>query len=247
MVNNYYDDQEFFQAYSEILRSREGLTGAGEWESFKEMLPTLKDRYVLDLGCGQGWHCEYAIEAGAKKVVGIDLSHKMLDVARSKPNADNITYIQASVDELNTLEFESHEFDVVMSSLALHYLPNFDDIVGQVKEILTINGTFIFSIEHPVYTAHGSQDWVYDDNKEKLHWPVDQYSYEGERHTNFLGMDMTKYHRTLSHYLSVLIEHNFVIKGIDEPTPPDTMIDDYPEMKEELRRPMMLIVSARSK
>ncbi|WP_232754436.1 class I SAM-dependent methyltransferase [Macrococcoides caseolyticum] len=208
------------------------------------MLPNLEDAAVLDLGCGYGWHCQYAVKAGASKVVGIDVSQKMLKQAKQQPDADKITFLEQSMDEMN---FEPHEFEVVMSSLAIHYMPSFKDVVEQVKEVLTINGTFIFSIEHPVYTAEGSQQWIYDEEGNKLYWPVDNYYKEGERETNFLGEEVRKYHRTLSHYLSVLIDNNFVIKGIDEPEPSKDMLESNPEMKDELRRPMMLIISARRK
>lgn len=246
-MTNIYDDRRFFDKYSEMERSKMGLEAAGEWAAFKAMLPDLEGARVLDLGCGYGWHCEYAIEQGAEHVVGIDISEKMLARAKEQPNADRITYIQASLDELDDLDFEDHEFDVVMSSLALHYLPDFEEVVEAVKRILTINGTFIFSVEHPIFTAHGSQDWTYDEAGNKVSWPVDDYHREGERNTQFLGERVMKYHKTLSHYLSVLIDYNFVIKGIDEPVPTTQLMDEHPEMKDELRRPMMLIISARRK
>lgn len=247
MANNFYDDRSFFNKYSEMQRSQKGLEAAGEWESFKAMLPELKGAHVLDLGCGYGWHCEYAVQQGAERVVGIDISEKMLERARLQPHADKVTYMQGSLDHLEDLGFEPHEFDVVISSLALHYLPSFNDVVEAVKEVLTINGTFIFSVEHPIFTAHGSQDWTYDDAGNKMNWPVDNYHREGERQTQFLGEEIIKYHKTLSHYLSVLIDHNFVIKGIEEPVPSEQLLDEHPEMKDELRRPMMLLISARRK
>lgn len=244
MDNNMYDNRSLFDKYSEMERSKKGLEAAGEWESFKEMLPELKGAAVLDLGCGYGWHCQYAVEQGAEKVVGLDISEKMLERAQAQPDADRIIFINQSMDEL---DFEPHEFEVVMSSLAIHYLPSFKDVVEQVKEVLTINGTFIFSVEHPVFTAEGSQDWIYDEAGNKLFWPVDNYYKEGERETQFLGEEVRKYHRTLSHYLSVLIDNDFVIKGISEPEPSEKLLDEVPEMKDELRRPMMLIISARRK
>lgn len=244
MESNIYDNRSMFEKYSEMDRSVYGLEAAGEWDSFKALLPELKGAAVLDLGCGYGWHCQYAVEQGAEKVVGIDISEKMLERAKSQPAADKITFLNQSMDEL---DFEPYEFEIVMSSLAIHYLPSFKEIVEQVKEVLTINGTFIFSVEHPVFTAEGSQDWIYDEEGNKLFWPVDNYYKEGERETIFLGEEVRKYHRTLSHYLSVLIDNNFVIKGISEPEPSEQLLEHQPEMKEELRRPMMLIISARRK
>ncbi len=74
MKENKYDNPSFFDQYEKMLRSQLGLEGAGEWHALKTMLPDFKGKKVLDLGCGFGWHCRYAIENGAASVVGIDLS-----------------------------------------------------------------------------------------------------------------------------------------------------------------------------
>lgn len=86
MKENRYDDAVFFEKYSQVNRSRQGLSGAGEWGAFKKLLPDFAGKRVLDLGCGYGWHCMYAAEQGASSVVGIDLSERMLSVARENQN-----------------------------------------------------------------------------------------------------------------------------------------------------------------
>lgn len=55
MKENKYDDNIFFQKYSQMSRSQQGLAGAGEWETLRKLLPDFKDKRVLDLGCGYGW------------------------------------------------------------------------------------------------------------------------------------------------------------------------------------------------
>ena len=73
MKQNKYDDPAFFANYSQMARSIGGLDAAGEWPAFRALLPTLRDKTVLDLGCGFGWHCRYAREQQARAVVGVDL------------------------------------------------------------------------------------------------------------------------------------------------------------------------------
>ena len=82
MKENKYDNEQFFEKYGMMERSKKGLEGAGEWHELKKILPDFKDKTVLDLGCGYGWHCAYAIEQGANYVLGVDISKKMLEVDR---------------------------------------------------------------------------------------------------------------------------------------------------------------------
>lgn len=112
--------------------------------------------------------------------------------------------------------------------------------------MLKPNGTLIFTVEHPVFTSYGTQDWYYNEKGEILHFPVDNYYYEGKRTTVFLGEKVTKYHRTLTTYLNTLLSNGFIINQIVEPQPPKNMMN-IPSMKDEMRRPMMLIVSAKKR
>ena len=118
MKENKYDDPVFFEKYSHMSRSEQGLAGAGEWDTLKRMLPALKGRRVLDLGCGYGWHCIYAAQHGAAEVTGIDLSEKMLRVAREKTRLPQVTYRHMAIEDA---AFPAGSFDVVLLSL-IHIL-----------------------------------------------------------------------------------------------------------------------------
>lgn len=241
MKENKYDDPKFFEKYSQMSRSIEGLNAAGEWATLKTLLPDFQGKTLLDLGCGYGWHCIYAAEQGAERIVGVDLSEKMLETARAKTTDDRITYQRCAMEDI---EFEPESFDIVLSSLALHYVENFEIIVKKVHTILKPGGAFLFSAEHPVFTAYGTQDWYYDESGKILHFPVDNYYYEGKRTATFLGEEVVKYHKTLTTYLNSLLENGFEIRRIVEPQPTQEMIEAVEGMKDEMRRPMMLIVSA---
>ena len=71
MKENVYDKESFFEKYGEMLRSKEGLKGAGEWPTLEKILPDFEGKRTLDLGCRYGWHCMYAASKGASHVVGI--------------------------------------------------------------------------------------------------------------------------------------------------------------------------------
>ena len=244
MKENKYDNEKFFNEYKKMSRSVNGLSGAGEWHELKKMLPSFKNKRVLDLGCGFGWHCKYAIEQGAQSVIGVDLSENMLEEARKINNDNNIEYINMPIEDVN---YTKDSFDVVLSSLTFHYIKSFSDICNEVYDCLSKDGEFIFSVEHPVFTAEGSQNWYYDEDGNRLHWPVDNYYIEGQRTSIFLGEEVKKYHKTMTTYINTLIKNGFEITGVVEPMPEESMLKDNKEMQDELRRPMMLIISARKK
>lgn len=77
--------KHFFEEYAKMTHSQLGLAGAGEWHMLQPLFPDLQGKRVLDLGCGYGWHCKYAVEQGAAHMLGIDISHKMLDEAQCRP------------------------------------------------------------------------------------------------------------------------------------------------------------------
>ena len=189
MKENKYDNEVFFEKYLEMPRSKEGLMAAGEWHELKKMMPDFKDKRVLDLGCGFGWHCIYAVSNGARSVVGVDISKKMLEIAKSKTDSELIKYICMPMEDI---DFEEDSFDVIISSLSLHYVKSFEEILSKIKKCLVKGGDFVFSVEHPVFTAEGNQEWYYDNDGNKLHWPVDNYYKEGIRRANFLVEEVIK-------------------------------------------------------
>ncbi len=240
MKQNKYDDPDFFEKYSQMNRSVYGLAGAGEWPALRRMLPDLTGKRVLDLGCGFGWHCQYAIEQEAESVTGIDLSENML--RRAKEQTDpRIVYHRTSIEEA---DFAGQAFDVILSSLAFHYVEDFGAVAEKLGHWLVPGGYIVFTVEHPVFTASGHQDWDYGGDGSIRHFPVDRYFEEGIRNTVFLGEPVTKYHRTLTTYLGCLLQEGFTITGIVEPTPPEELLRTVKGMEDELRRPMMLMISA---
>ena len=77
MAQNIYDTPEFFEGYSQLPRSARGLEGAPEWPAIRALLPELRGKRIVDLGCGFGWFARWAMTQGAAGVLGVDLSENM--------------------------------------------------------------------------------------------------------------------------------------------------------------------------
>lgn len=240
MTQNIYDDPDFFTGYSRLERSRIGLGGMAEWPALQAMLPAMKGKRVIDLGCGYGWFCRWAQGAGAREILGIDVSEMMLARARTEAGQDRITYEQA---DLETLVLPEAAFDLAYSSLAFHYVEDLARLFATVHRALVPGGRFVFSIEHPIYMAPRHPGWRTDDQGRKF-WPLDAYLLEGPRITDWLAPGVVKQHRTMGTTLTLLIQNGFVLRHVEEWRPSDLQIAQRPEFSEELERPMFLLVAA---
>lgn len=239
-MSGIYDNKDFFDSYAEMPRSRQGLAGAGEWRQFKALFPDLSGKSVLDLGCGYGWHCKYAVQRGARRVLGIDLSERMIRAANERNADPKITY---RVCGLEDYDYPAGAHDCVVSNLVLHYVADLDAVFEWICRTLKPGGVFLLNIEHPVFTAGVGQDWIYNADGSPRHWPVDDYFCPGARVTRFLGQPVTKQHHTLTQILMGLIRAGFELQAVEEAMPDADMLS-MPGMPDELRRPMMLLVRA---
>ncbi|KAK0611880.1 S-adenosyl-L-methionine-dependent methyltransferase [Immersiella caudata] len=260
MSQNIYDTPEFFTNYSQLTRSVQGLDGAVEWPRLQSFLPNLTGARVVDLGCGMGWYCRWMRERGATSVRGIDLSQNMLNRAREMDitrDIDGITYERTDLDDIEAQrnlfpESENATIDVVFSSLAVHYLANLPQLVAHVHRVLKPGGVFVFSAEHPVFTAPSTPEIVEipvpkqsgdKPGEESIRrvWPLDDYHAEGLRVTNWLADGVRKYHRTVTSYVNILLDSGFELTGFNEwyPTKDELQVADHPNA---MIRPVFLLM-----
>lgn len=240
MTQNIYDTPEFFAGYSRLPRSVEGLAAAPEWPTLQSMLPDLQGQRVADLGCGFGWFCRWAREAGAASVQGLDVSENMLARARETTADPAIRYERA---DLETLALAEGVFDLVYSSLAFHYVENLRGLFEQVRRGLAPGGRFVFSVEHPMYTAPGRPGWTRDPAG-RLAWPVNRYSEEGARSTDWLAKGVIKRHRTLARYVNLLVESGFTLARLEEWSANADDVAAHPDWAGADERPSFLLMAA---
>ena len=240
MTQNIYDNDEFFAGYGRLPRSVQGLDGAPEWPALRALLPVLKGRSVVDLGCGYGWFCRWARENGASRVLGIDVSEKMLARARRDTDDPAITFRHA---DMEGLELPEGAFDLVYSSLALHYVERLAELLQAVHRALVPLGSFVCSVEHPVFTAPREQKWITGDDGRKI-WPIDRYLDEGPRTTDWLTKGVIKQHRMLGTYVDLLLASGFTLRRIVEWGPTESQVAAMPSLAQERERPAFLFLSA---
>jgi SAM-dependent methyltransferase len=240
MAQNVYDDDVFFAGYAGLPRSVAGLDAAPEWPALRALLPALPGKRVLDLGCGYGWFCRWAREQSAAEVLGIDVSEKMLARAAADTEDATIAYRRA---DLETLDLPAGGFDLIYSSLTLHYLADLHRLFAQVHTALAQGGNFVFSAEHPLYTAPLAPGWLLDAAGQKR-WPVDHYLDEGPRAPKWLGRRVEKYHRTLATWINLLLRSGFTLRHVEEWRPTKAQVAAQPSLADEYHRPTFVLIAA---
>lgn len=241
MTQNIYDKKEFFEEYSRLRRSIEGLDGASEWPALRAMLPAMGGLNVVDLGCGFGWFSRWSRANGAARVLGIDVSENMLHRARAETSDAAITYTRADMEHL---ELPASSFDLAYSSLAFHYIEDVRRLMTAIHQSLIPRGFLVFSVEHPIFMAPSEPKFSTTAAGRSV-WALDGYLDEGARITDWLAKGVVKYHRTLATWINTLIEVGFAISHVDEWGPTAEQIATHPDWADEHQRPPFLLISAR--
>ena len=237
---NIYDETRFFEGYKALRQNDTGLNGALELPALHRLLPDLSNLHVLDLGCGFGDFARFARKGGAASVTGIDVSARMLDEAARLTSDPAVSYWHGAIEDYVPA---AASFDLVVSSLALHYVKDYAGVVGRIFQALKGRGRFVFSVEHPMCTANPA-GWIRDENGRQLHWPVDNYRLEGERKTHWFVDGVIKYHRTIETYVNTLVGAGFQLEHLGEPEPSHEALMARPTLQAECRRPPFLFLAA---
>lgn len=245
MDQNIFDNDVFFKEYKKIRDKQESYNNLIEQPAMRLLLPDLNGKSVLDMGCGFGYNCADFLKRGAAHVVGIDISEKMLDVARAENSDESIQYLQLEIERVNELDLK---FDFIYSSLALHYIADFEELVRKIHDILNDDGILLFSQEHPMVTAPlDGPTWIKNEQGVKVSAPVSNYLEDGKRTVNWIIDGITKYHRSFSSIINAFTENGFSVLKVVEPTPTEEVIKAAPHMYDEVHRPTSIIIKAQKK
>ncbi len=216
------------------------------------LLPDLHDKSILALGCGSGEECGFMMESGAKYVKGIDLSKGLIEQAK-------YTYPEVEFDtcDIGQMSFGDNQYDVVFSSLTLHYIQDWQPLLNQIKNSLKPNGKLIFSTHHPV--KWGSETTRSKESNEfKLgykkykHAGSDSFVVYGDylnfraiEDTFFGQMKVHYYHRSVSHIFDELKQTGFQVNQLLEPIPDPNnkqLPKDFVEVYSKI--PLFLVIEA---
>lgn len=244
MTQNIFDNEVFFNSYKALRETDNNYNILLEQPAMKELLPDLNGKTVLDIGCGFGINCMDFINGGAESVTGIDISQKMLAVAREQNSSKGIEYINMDMNDIPSL---GKKYDFIYSSLAFHYEEDFERLAKDMYNLLNQSGILLFSQEHPLNTAiqgahQNKMIKLFHNNMRE--YILQDYNIRGMRKENWFVDGIEKYHRTFADIINALCKAGFKIESICEPLPSDEALRKRPGLKKEFIRPTFLIVKA---
>lgn len=226
---NIYDNETFFEQFKATRSNKINFNDCIETPILFAMLPDLRGKTILDIGCGMGQHAKKYSDMGAKSVLGIDISEKMLRYAEKHNSAGNIAYQQMAFEDIYEL---NEQFDLVTSSLAFDYAEEFDELMKNIYKVLKDGSELVFSMSHPMATAwDGKYDrYTRTESGKRLYANISNYLVEGQRKVNWIVDNYELYHRTFSTILNSMIKSGFIIEECQESHISEKLRKQYPDI-----------------
>lgn len=225
---NIYDNEDFFENFKDIRSNEINFNDCIETPILLALLPELRGKTILDIGCGMGQHAKQYSDMGAEFVLGIDISEKMLEYAANHNFAENITYRNLAMEDIRELK---QQFDVVTSSLAFDYAEDLNELMKDIYSVMKDDARFVFSISHPMATAYDGQypRYTRSEQGERLYANINNYFVEGQRKITWVVDDYELYHRTFSSILNAIIKAGLIVEECQESYVSEELRKRYPD------------------
>ena len=189
-----------------------------------DLIGSLDDSTVLDLGCGHGRMSRELARRGAH-VVGIDISSALLEKARALEASEPLAIDYRYGDAASSAVLKGQVFDAVVCSMALPDIDDFEGAISTIAQALKPGGFVVFSLLHPCFPGaeQVSGSWP----ASKRYYDEGWWSADGESST--LRRRVGANHRMLSTYVNALVQHGFALDELREPRPPEEWTRTNPE------------------
>ncbi len=199
------------------------------------LLPDLAEKRVLDAGCGPGFHTEWMVQRGAQ-VTAVDVSAKMVEIAQERVGEKATFYQHDLTQPLHFLADQSQ--DIVLSSLAVHYILDLQTLFAEYARVLKGNCRFLFSTGNPIL------EQIYFKRKDYFATELVHDVWQA----NGAKMQVSYYARPLTAITTALGQAGFWIENIIEPQPSIEAKEQFPQRYEFLsKNPWFMIFVTRKK
>jgi demethylmenaquinone methyltransferase/2-methoxy-6-polyprenyl-1,4-benzoquinol methylase len=141
----YYNEKIFTEIaprYDFITRALSFWRDASWKRDMIAELPVLEAPFCLDLACGTG-DITYLLadKYPLGRIVGLDITERMLALARARSTSPNVRFLRQDMGSLN---FDSASADIVSGSYALRNAPDLETTLGEIHKVLKLEGVAVF-------------------------------------------------------------------------------------------------------
>lgn len=233
---DFYDDDTVFATYWASRERPDNPNDSLERPIMAELVGDPQDQRILDLGCGAATFGRYALARGCRSYLGIDASRNMIAAAR-----ETLATMPGRVEQaaMERWAYPAATFDLVVSSLALHYVDDLTAVFAGAHRALVAGGRIVVSVEHPVITSC-ARGWQ---SGQRQDWIVDDYFLAGPRETSWLGGQVIRQHRTIEGYVAALQRAGFALDTLRESHPKREWFADEAEYERRMRIPLFLFLA----
>lgn len=137
---NYYEENDIYEIFS--------IAEDYPNKIYKALLPEIKNKIVLDLGCGTGKFMS-KFHKDTTKYYGLDLSEQQLNIAKEKIKDDNVEFICCSAENI---PLEDNSIDFIISTWVLGTILEEDrrtKVFNEMRRVLKENGS-IYLVENDI-------------------------------------------------------------------------------------------------
>jgi SAM-dependent methyltransferase len=196
------------------------------------LLPDLRDKNVLDIGCASGFFTEYALIEEAS-VTAVDISKVMIDRLASRLKSPKIKFFCADVSQPMPF-LESDTYDCIIGSLVFHYIKDWEPLLAELYRVMKKGGRLVISTHHPFNMYLYLKPESYFDFK----LVEDTWDDAGPH-----PFKVRYYIRPLKDVLRPIVRSKFKIVSVDEPLPDERCRELAPETYKKLcQKPGFLFI-----
>jgi malonyl-CoA O-methyltransferase len=143
-----------YNTWSQSYDTVENKTRDLDRKATATVLSGLDWNTVLELGCGTGKNTDWLAQR-ATQVLAVDFSAGMLDIAKEKITASNVSFQQADINK--PWQFAQQSFDLICCNLMLEHIENLQPVFENATQALSAAGHFFISELHPFKQYTGSK------------------------------------------------------------------------------------------
>jgi ubiquinone/menaquinone biosynthesis C-methylase UbiE len=237
------DFEEIKRIYNNIAQAYHEKRNNPEKSTWNDLLevpvmtellePLCKNKKVLDLGCGSGI-LSNKIRAWEGNVIGVDIAEEMIKIAKQ-------TYpkIRFTIANAQNLPFKNNEYDIVASSLVMHYFQDLNSVFTEVSRVLVDNGYFVFSMHHPFNTSFDVEK-----DKEGKKVIVKPYFHNYGYYWEMCNTKILSFHHTFESIISNLRDASFRVDKLTECRPSEAVRESFNDYEFTSKYPTFVVIKA---